>query len=60
MIKGYFGDNIYGKGLVLLPMGFDDINKMTLVNNTKTIYDKDIDDKRGNFTIHEKEILMKQ
>ncbi len=39
-IKGYFGDSIHGKGLVLLPINFNDIDNITHVNNITTIYNK--------------------
>ncbi|WP_265021564.1 ankyrin repeat domain-containing protein [Wolbachia endosymbiont (group A) of Icerya purchasi] len=39
-IKGYFGDSIYGKGLVLLPINFSDIGSMTHANNITNIYNK--------------------
>ncbi|WP_143688901.1 hypothetical protein [Wolbachia endosymbiont of Laodelphax striatellus] len=39
-IKGYFGDSIHGKGLVLLPINFNDIYNITHVNNITTIYNK--------------------
>ncbi|MFP3020595.1 MAG: ankyrin repeat domain-containing protein [Wolbachia sp.] len=39
-IKGYFGDSIRGKGLVLLPINFSDIDNITHVNNITTIYNK--------------------
>ncbi|WP_341812958.1 ankyrin repeat domain-containing protein [Wolbachia endosymbiont (group A) of Cephus spinipes] len=39
-IRGYFGDSIHGKGLVLLPINFNDIDNITHVNNITTIYNK--------------------
>ncbi|WP_265024828.1 MULTISPECIES: ankyrin repeat domain-containing protein [unclassified Wolbachia] len=39
-IKGYFGDSIRGKGLVLLPINFSDIGSMTHANNITNIYNK--------------------
>lgn len=39
-IKGYFGDSIHGKGLVLLPINFSDIGSMTHANNIINIYNK--------------------
>ncbi|MFT4313550.1 MAG: ankyrin repeat domain-containing protein [Wolbachia pipientis] len=39
-IKGYFGDSIHGKGLVLLPINFNDIDNITHVNNITIIYNK--------------------
>ncbi len=39
-IKGYFGDSIYGKGLVLLPINFNDVGNITHVNNITNIYNK--------------------
>ncbi|WP_353272555.1 ankyrin repeat domain-containing protein [Wolbachia endosymbiont (group A) of Urophora cardui] len=39
-IKGYFGDSIHGKGLVLLPINFNDIGNITHINNITTIYNK--------------------
>ncbi|MDX5461984.1 MAG: hypothetical protein O7157_00130 [Wolbachia endosymbiont of Tetragnatha montana] len=54
VIKGYFGDNIYGKGVTVLPIALRDISKMILEGNRNTIYSKD-----GNLTIHGKEMLMK-
>ncbi len=40
VIKGYFGDSIYGKGLVLLPINFSDIGSMTHANNIINIHNK--------------------
>ncbi len=37
-IKAYFGDFIDGNGLVLLPMNFTDIVKITYANNRTVIY----------------------
>ncbi|WP_264707649.1 ankyrin repeat domain-containing protein [Wolbachia endosymbiont (group A) of Acrocera orbiculus] len=39
-IKGYFGDSIYGKGLVLLPINLSDIGNITHANNITNIYNK--------------------
>ncbi|BET32567.1 MULTISPECIES: latrotoxin-related protein [Wolbachia] len=39
-IKGYFGDSIHGSGLVLLPINFSDIDKITHVNDRTNIYNK--------------------
>ncbi|MFP3025670.1 MAG: hypothetical protein ACEY3L_05285, partial [Wolbachia sp.] len=39
-IKSYFGDSIYGKGLVLLPINFNDVGNITHVNNITNIYNK--------------------
>ncbi len=40
IIKGYFGDYIHGRSLVLLPLNFSDIAKMTYADNIVTIYDE--------------------
>ncbi|WP_353271589.1 tetratricopeptide repeat protein [Wolbachia endosymbiont (group A) of Rhorus exstirpatorius] len=40
VIKGYFGDSVYGKGLVLLPINFSDIGSMTHANNITNIYNE--------------------
>ncbi|WP_264376385.1 MULTISPECIES: ankyrin repeat domain-containing protein [unclassified Wolbachia] len=39
-IKGYFGDSIHGKGLVLLPINLSDIGNITHANNITNIYNK--------------------
>ncbi|MFT4327814.1 MAG: ankyrin repeat domain-containing protein [Wolbachia pipientis] len=39
-IKGYFGDFIHGKGLVLLPINLSDIGNITHANNITNIYNK--------------------
>ncbi|WP_264338859.1 ankyrin repeat domain-containing protein [Wolbachia endosymbiont (group A) of Cheilosia soror] len=39
-IKGYFGDSIHGKGLVLLPIKLNDIGNITHANNITNIYNK--------------------
>ncbi|WP_250295891.1 PD-(D/E)XK nuclease domain-containing protein [Wolbachia endosymbiont of Oedothorax gibbosus] len=54
IVGGNFGDNIYGGGVVLLPMALHDISKMIHEGDKKTIYSED-----GELTIHGKEILMK-
>ncbi|WP_339045315.1 ankyrin repeat domain-containing protein [Candidatus Mesenet endosymbiont of Agriotes lineatus] len=53
-IKGYFGDSIYGKGLVLLPINFNDIGNVTHANNITNIYNKS-----GDFISVEKQTLVK-
>ncbi|WP_264339070.1 ankyrin repeat domain-containing protein [Wolbachia endosymbiont (group A) of Cydia splendana] len=53
-IKGYFGDSIYGKGLVLLPINLSDIGNITHTNNITTIYNKS-----GAFISIDKQILVK-
>ncbi|WCR59753.1 MAG: Phosphocholine transferase AnkX [Wolbachia endosymbiont of Ctenocephalides felis wCfeF] len=53
-IKGYFGDSIYGKGLVLLPINLSDIGNITYANNITTIYNKS-----GAFISIDKQMLVK-
>ncbi|MFP3023238.1 MAG: ankyrin repeat domain-containing protein, partial [Wolbachia sp.] len=53
-IKGYFGDSIYGKGLVLLPINLSDIGNITHANNITTIYNKS-----GAFISIDKQMLVK-
>lgn len=53
-IKGYFGDYIYGKGLVLLPINLSDIGNITYANNITNIYNKS-----GAFISVDKQILVK-
>ncbi|WP_353285220.1 ankyrin repeat domain-containing protein [Wolbachia endosymbiont (group A) of Beris morrisii] len=53
-IKGYFGDSIYGKGLVLLPINLNDIGNVIYANNITNIYNKS-----GNFISIDKQTLVK-
>ncbi|WP_341814104.1 ankyrin repeat domain-containing protein [Wolbachia endosymbiont (group A) of Nomada flava] len=53
-IKGYFGDSIHGKGLVLLPMNFSDIDKVTSADGMANIYNKN-----GNFISVDNQTLIK-
>ncbi|MCJ7453956.1 MAG: ankyrin repeat domain-containing protein, partial [Wolbachia endosymbiont of Homalodisca vitripennis] len=53
-IKGYFGDSIHGKGLVLLPINPSDIGNVTYANNITNIYNKS-----GAFISVDKQILVK-
>lgn len=53
-IKGYFGDSIHGKGLVLLPINPSDIGNVTHANNITNIYNKS-----GAFISVDKQILVK-